>query len=93
MRHRRKRPRAAQGLFHFDLEEVLDVVGVVSWKRNKWSTLKGRRVAGLSITMTIASENEREGWKLEYKCIRAEWRGVLSFDGLSLDGVWLGGSS
>jgi hypothetical protein len=31
---------------------------------------------------------------LEYKCIRPEWRGVLSFDGLRrLDGVWLGGSS
>jgi hypothetical protein len=30
---------------------------------------------------------------MEYKCIRSEWRGVLSFDGLRrLDGVWLGGS-
>ncbi|KIM36897.1 hypothetical protein M413DRAFT_448826 [Hebeloma cylindrosporum] len=31
---------------------------------------------------------------MEYKCIRAEWRGVLSFDGLKrLDGVWLGAGS
>ena len=38
-------------------------------------------------------EQERERG-MEYKCIRAEWRGVLSFDGLKrLDGVWLGGSS
>jgi hypothetical protein len=40
-------------------------------------------------------DGDRErGRGTEYKCIHAEWRGVLSFDGLRrLDGVWLSGSS
>ena len=39
------------------------------------------------------SDRDRERG-MEYKCIRSEWRGVLSFEGLRrLDGVWLGGSS
>ena len=36
-------------------------------------------------------DQSRERGGTEYKCIRPEWRGVLSFEGLRrLDGVWLG---
>ena len=36
-------------------------------------------------------DQTRERGGTEYKCMRPEWRGVLSFEGLRrLDGVWLG---